>query len=72
MNDRSNCKGCGQEILWTETESGKKMPLSIASKQKRFIVKALPGDRLVATMVETFLSHFADCHRVDSFRKDKE
>jgi hypothetical protein len=69
MSDRSKCKGCGQDVLWVKTDTGADMPLSIASKEKRFIVKAVANQPLIGTMVETFISHFADCPEAENFRK---
>lgn len=68
----TTCKGCGQPILWVKTESGAKMPLSVASKQKRFVVKALSNEMLVGSAVDTYLSHWGDCPQAGQFRKERE
>ncbi len=67
----NTCKGCGSPVLWVTTDRGAKMPLSIASKEKRFIVKAVANEPLLGTLVETFISHFADCSAAAEFRKEK-
>jgi hypothetical protein len=71
MSDQSTCRGCGQPVLWVTTEKGAKMPLSIASKQKRFVVQPMAGDAMLGKMVDTYLSHFGDCPASAQFKREK-
>ena len=71
MSDQ-NCKGCGQPVLWVNTEKGAKMPLSIASKQKRFVIQPMIGDALLGKAVDTYAAHWGDCPDAAQFRKDKK
>jgi hypothetical protein len=64
-----NCKSCGAEIIWAVNEAtGKKIPLSVKSKERRFIL--LDGESNVR-LVETCLTHFADCPQAEQHRKSR-
>lgn len=70
----AKCKGCGAEILWATTESGKSIPLSVESEERRFTVYskggALESDTMrMAKNEKTYLSHFADCPNAEEFRR---
>lgn len=65
----AKCKSCGAEILWgVNPVSGKKIPLSVKSMERRFIC-SLTDENVI--QAETYLSHFADCVDADKFRKKK-
>lgn len=61
----AKCSSCGAEILWVKTAAGKSMPLSIASKEKRFVSERGQAINYAGADVwgvtDTYLSHFADC-----------
>lgn len=50
------CRSCEQEIVWTETEGGKWIPLSLATVEDR------DGVRYA-------LTHFADCPHSRAWRR---
>ena len=74
----TKCKKCGANIAFLRLESGKLVPLSIASEEKRYVLtppRRKNGDlpfksSAEALLVNTYLSHFADCPDAASFRKD--
>jgi hypothetical protein len=66
----AKCSSCGAEILWMKTAQGKPIPLSVASKQKRFVL-APEIDNAVAFLLDTYLTHFADCPNAAQHRKPK-
>jgi len=74
----TKCKKCGADIAFLRLESGKLAPVSIASEEKRYIVvppRKKNGDlpfktSAEALLVNTYISHFADCPDAASFRKD--
>jgi hypothetical protein len=59
------CKSCGAAIQWVKTPVGKAMPLSVASKAKRIVI----DDEGIAQVVDTYVSHFADCPNAAQHRK---
>lgn len=68
------CRSCGAEMIWIMTPTGKPMPLSVASKEKRW--RVVQGIESIAASAETrgyledtYISHFADCPNADDFRK---
>lgn len=67
----AKCSSCGAEIVWAKTDSGKSMPLSIKSHEKRFVLRDPAGGEASTRMVETYLSHFADCPNAAQHRKEK-
>lgn len=71
MRGMANCKSCGAEILWVKTENGKSMPLSVATKEKRWINQpAIDAER--GFQVDTYLSHFSDCPNAAQHRTPKD
>lgn len=50
------CRSCGAPIVWTVTEAGKSIPLSLTK------VRVVDGQRLAPT-------HFADCPHADQWRR---
>ena len=67
------CKSCDAVIIWAETEKGTRIPLNI-KPEKRFILTGDGswGDTQVATMVDTYVSHFATCPDAGKFRKKQQ
>ncbi|WP_046180362.1 hypothetical protein [Domibacillus tundrae] len=59
----SKCRGCGAEIQWIKTDSGKAMP---ADMQKQTIITAS------GQVVNGFTSHFATCPQANNFRKGNQ
>ena len=66
----ANCRSCGAEIIWAKTGKDKAIPLSVKSKEKRFIFDLELGSEVVAN-VDTYLSHFADCPNAEQHRKSR-
>lgn len=64
----SNCRGCGAQIVWAETDAGKRMPID-AKGEKRFTMTTTGPARYRVSMIETFTSHFATCPKAEHFRK---
>jgi hypothetical protein len=50
-------------VKFVRTPSGANQIISIDSHQERIVV-----DKGVAKVVDTYLSHFADCPQADAFR----
>lgn len=70
----STCRSCGAEIVWAYTERGRRMPLSVASLERRFVITGPALDAVddpTVSYVETYVSHFADCPNADKHRKPK-
>lgn len=59
-----NCKGCGAEIVFMTTVSGKIVPLNLPSK--RFVMTDTIGR---VKLVDTWESHFVTCPEAKEFRK---
>jgi hypothetical protein len=68
------CRSCKAEIIWAETENGKRVPLG-AKPEKRFTlgeeVEGSWGDTRIATMQDTYISHFVTCPDANQHRKKK-
>jgi hypothetical protein len=62
------CKSCGAPILFALTENGKRMPLSKATEQRRFIVETLSDGAEVCRSRLTYLSHWSDCVSAEQHR----
>lgn len=71
----STCRSCGAEILWSETMTGKKIPLDPeqvlggnivleAEGALARIVKPEPG-------VKRYRSHFASCPQAEQHRRPR-
>jgi hypothetical protein len=56
--DAGTCAKCGAAMYWIVTAKGRKLPLSVASKQTR-------------DGVDYYESHFSDCPAADQFRTDR-
>jgi len=61
------CKGCGADIIWIKTQSGKSMPVD--AKPISGYPAPLLSTVLVHEMVKIHMSHFATCPKADKFRK---
>lgn len=59
----ATCKGCGREITWEKTPSGKAHPFDA----KPTLVKLADG-----TVRTGFVSHFATCPQAEQFSKSKK
>jgi hypothetical protein len=66
MPDARPCRLCGKPILWVKTAAGKRMPLSLASEARRYVVDEKTGE---ATSTKTYLSHWADCPNAEQARR---
>ena len=51
-------------LVFRKTEAGKLQPISLDSVQKRIVMDGKGGCRVV----DTYLSHYADCPQADAFR----
>ena len=80
----SKCRGCGAEILWIKTFSGKRMPVDAekipfyAGEGEELFVTAggavVHGTRAEAKDEHTYsgyISHFATCPAAQNFRKGR-
>lgn len=78
--DSGLCKGCGKPIVWILTKRGKAMPCDPEkitfqpekSGKETFITEdgsVVKGDRQVAAAEQGYISHFATCKMVESFRR---
>lgn len=65
----SPCRSCGAPLLWAVTERGKRMPLSAASEERRFVVTENGGETACSSQL-TYLSHWAECPNADNHRKE--
>ena len=83
MGSFGTCSGCGRQIIWLKTSSGKNMPCDsamvnyqiVAGGKERIVT---PDGRVVAgiTGVDAeqadgrgYISHFATCTRSNNFRR---
>jgi hypothetical protein len=64
----SKCKGCGREIVWAKTASGKNIPLERVAKGYE-----LSGEQAVeiGTMSGVHISHFLTCPKANDFSGSK-
>ena len=81
----ARCKGCGQEIIWIKTKSGKSIPCDpemIYYKAKKTghlrvvtptgeVVSAVPSDSILTATDYGYVSHFATCPQADRFRRKR-
>jgi hypothetical protein len=72
----TTCRGCGKEILWAETEHGKKIPLD----PKALVFSVVKDDhgRLIAVAPsggpigeKFYVSHWATCREVLKPKQDR-
>ena len=68
----ATCKGCGAEILWLKTMTGKTMPVDIPPEKRIVIIY----DRVIGEergeVKDSYVSHFATCPQADAFRKKEK
>ena len=67
MGERGSCRSCGAEILWVETQNGKRMPLDF-TPERRFVID--PSNGMLAKLRNTYVSHFATCPNADQHRRE--
>lgn len=71
----SACRACGAEMIWTFTESGKRMPLDAEPSSEGTFVTEMRGKDLYAVYVkrgsdpDARTSHFATCPSAADFRR---
>lgn len=58
FSGESNCRGCGEPMLWFETPRGKKLPMSVVAGTEDRDHRILEP-------------HWKSCSEADSFRKKK-
>lgn len=65
----NHCKGCGKEILWGITPSGKRIPLD--PKPPVYLIKGDPTRNghpvAVERIRQVHVSHFATCPQANHF-----
>lgn len=81
--NRGRCRGCGVEIIWITTESGKTMPCNpvpirywekpkakgkVVTQRGKVISCEFEGDLDKATGLG-YTSHFSTCPKAKSFRR---
>lgn len=62
----SKCKGCGADIKWCETATGKKMPLDAVPKQ---MIQVKEG---IGEVIPVYMPHWATCNKAKDFKKEKK
>ena len=75
----SACRSCGAEMIWTQTQNGKAMPVDAEPDPAGTFVLKYEGSQPVAVYdgmhldkdPERYTSHFATCPDADEFRKGK-
>lgn len=72
----SRCRGCGKEILWAETNHGKKIPLdpkapvfSVVSDNGKLIA-VIPSGGLIGERF--YVSHFSTCIYANDFSASRK
>lgn len=80
---RSKCRGCGAEIIWIRTASGKSMPCDpvpvaywkkekapgkVTTPNGEVISCVFDGDMDKATGIG-YISHFSTCPKASSFKR---
>jgi len=61
------CKGCGAEIKWIKTATGKNTPVDAVS-EKRYSFFPFTDEWL---LLDSYQSHWATCPNANQFRKGK-
>ncbi len=62
----SVCKGCGKEIIWGETQEGKKMPLDPAVPVYYYNIDGT-GKITKTPRSQFMISHFVTCPEANKF-----
>lgn len=74
------CASCGAEIIWAETENGKRMPLDaapVAAQAGAFVLVGHPNAPQAVSLskhldsIPLFVSHFSTCPNAPSHRKSR-
>lgn len=71
----ADCRSCGQPIIWTVTERGKRMPVDAWPGAGAFRLEQYASGPPVAiygggeTMEERYTSHFATCPQSSEWRR---
>ena len=73
----SECRSCGEQIIWTVTSTGKKMPVDADTSSEGTFRLEESGDQMDVVAVfakkgsepELHVSHFATCPDRSSWRK---
>lgn len=58
----SDCKGCGEPIVWMKTDAGKNIPVDPES---------IVDEGATVFDPDQMVSHFSTCAKADEFRKAK-
>ena len=64
----AKCSSCHADIKWAKTRTGKAMPLSVKSMEKRWFYVDVDH----AELKESYITHFADCPQAELHRKPKD
>ena len=83
MNPASTCRACHAPIFWAITDKGRRIPLNVAPRRDGNVLISRRGGVTHASVLsrvqaagarasgkDTYTSHFADCPRASTFRKD--
>jgi hypothetical protein len=67
----AKCSSCEAPIIWTVTESGKRMPVDATPAGKVTVLVRDPagGDTPISKQRDHYVSHFATCPQADRHRK---
>lgn len=65
MSNKSSCRGCGEPIVWMETQRGKRIPVDADSVEEDMLGLPQIFDP------DTMTAHFASCPYADQFRQSK-
>jgi len=74
------CKACGSPIIWTQTSTGKAMPVDASpvptgnvllfpTIDRKWLAMVVSADEAKATPHERYVSHFATCPAAARFRR---
>ena len=73
----SKCKGCGAEIIWIKTITGKNMPVDAKPEKRVLVYKDLPEGTIsnfipdYGTVVTVYTPHWASCPKAQDFKSKK-
>lgn len=63
------CRSCGAEVIWVETEKGRRMPVDAESTEGGNIVLVDGVAKYVKAGEGTHVSHFVTCPNAKSHRR---
>jgi len=81
---KDKCRSCGADVVWTETTSGKRMPVDLEPTTEGNIILGLRHERPPVALVQTkqalellkgellYTSHFVTCPQSKKWRKHDE